>query len=112
MVPKRASLVGRAFRPHPALYFLMLDAEQIQRTANTLADQFLNAFRFGIKCRHRWKDDGASLGRAAHQFDMTGMIRGFTDHQDQTTPFLERNVGGPDDQVFRITVGDTRLCLD
>lgn len=90
----------------------MFDTEQVEGAADALTHQILDRPWARIKRRHRWKDHRARIGGAAHQVDVTGVIGGFTDHQNQPAALLEADVGGADDQVVGVGVGDSRQGFD
>lgn len=90
----------------------MGDAELIKRPADALADDVAERLGSVVERRHRRQDDGPDLSRARHQTQVSEVQRRLAEHQHQRPALLQGDVGGADEQVLRIAVGDTRERLD
>eukprot|EP01022_Parablepharisma_sp_SALTPOND_P001648 TRINITY_DN10698_c0_g1_i1.p1 TRINITY_DN10698_c0_g1~~TRINITY_DN10698_c0_g1_i1.p1 ORF type:complete len:396 (+),score=65.86 TRINITY_DN10698_c0_g1_i1:18-1205(+) len=110
MPPSPHEICGLAAAPAPEK--VVLDAQQVQRLADALMDQLLDALRLVIKGRHRGQDAGPQARGPAHQLQMPLVQRGLAHHEHQGPLLLEGDVRGPHQQVVVKGVGNGRESLD
>ena len=89
-----------------------LDDGNVEHLADRLIHDVFYGLRMMVKGRHRWQDVGTHVGGPGHQLQMPFVQRGLPDHQDQPSFLFQGDVRGPDQQIFRVGVGDPGQCFN
>ena len=89
-----------------------VEPEQIEDSPEGVVDHLIDRLRLGVECRDRRRDYRAHFRQCRHRAQMTGVERGFADHQHQAAAFLQRDVGGARQQGRRDPGGDLGHAAD
>ena len=84
----------------------VFDAEIVKDLPNGLIDDVFDGLGLMIKGWHRREDVGAHVRRHGHESEMPLVKRGLPDQEGQFAFFFECDIGGPDQEVFCIGIGD------
>ena len=85
----------------------MLNPDIIEDFPNGLIDNVVYGFGKMVKRRHRWQDMSSHIGGIGHQSQVALVKGGFADHQDKLSFFFKGHIGGTDDQILIVGMGDT-----
>ena len=91
---------------------MVVESEEIEDFSHSMIDEVIDGFGIKVEGRNRREQDSAHSACLKHQFDMAKMEWGFTDDQNEFSPFLERDICGPDQEIFIKRVGNSRKAFD